>query len=230
MDAATPLPDPALLTRFQRGGHPSLRAAIGDAIRAEIMAGRLPPGKMLSIKELQRRFRVSLSAVREALCQLAADGLVVAEEQRGFRVAPISLRDLEDVARTRIEIESFALRDAIANGTTEWEGRLLALLHRMERETKPSEPYGKLHRAFHEELVAPCTSEWMKRFLTTLQEHYDRYRRLAAAHWDGGRDIDGEHRAMTIAVLAHDPERAVALIAEHVRETVRILVRRQVVE
>lgn len=215
----------SLPTRFRRGDHPSLRAAIGDAIRGEIIAGRLAPGKPIVIKELQAQYGVGLSAVREALCQLAADGLVLAEEQRGFRVAPISLRDLEDLTQTRIEIEALAIRDAVAHGDTDWEAELLATFHKMSREPKPDGRYAELHRTFHDLLVAPCRSEWLKRFRSMLHEHSERYRRLAATHNAVGRDIDGEHRALMDAALDHDAERAAALIGDHVRETAQVLLR-----
>ena len=221
----------AAAPRIERGAHRSLRSAICDALRHDIVEARLDPGKLLSIKELQTQYGVGLSAVREALCQLAADGLVIAEDQRGFRVAPISAADLEDLSRSRIEIEAFAIRDAIANGDTEWEAQLLASYHRMVNAPHPaaSQPkrrrsaeYAQQHRMFHDLLVAPCTCEWMKRFRGTLHEHSERYRQLAAAHWDG-RDIDGEHRQLMEAAIARDAERAVALITDHVRMTAHIL-------
>jgi DNA-binding GntR family transcriptional regulator len=202
-----------------------LRAAISEVLRNDILEGRLEPGNLLSVKDLRARFGIGLSAIREALCQLAADGLVIAEEQRGFRVAPVSAADLEDVTRSRAEIEVFTIREAIAHGDTEWESQLLATFHKLTKMRKPSAEYSREHKAFHDLLVAPCPSEWMKRFRKTLQEHSDRYRRLAANHNDGDRDIDGEHRALMIAALDRDADRASILIAEHVHRTARILAR-----
>jgi DNA-binding GntR family transcriptional regulator len=220
--------------RLERGVHRSLRSAICDALRRDVVEGRLDPGKLLSIKDLQAQFGVGLSAVREALCQLAADGLIIAEDQRGFRVAPISAADLEDLTRSRIAIETFALRDAIANGDTEWEAQLLASYHRMVNAPHPcaerpkqhrSAEYALRHRLFHDLLVAPCTCEWIKRFRGTLHEHSERYRQLASANYDG-RDIDGEHRELMEAAIARDTDRAVALMTEHVGVTVRFLAAR----
>jgi GntR family carbon starvation induced transcriptional regulator len=217
--------------RIERNAHQSLRSAICDVLRRDIVEARLEPGKMLSIKELQAQFGVGLSAVREALCQLAADGLVIAEEWRGFRVAPVSARDLEDLSRSRIEIEAFLLRDAFGNGDTEWEAQLLASYHRMINAPHPgsahperqrSGEFAQLHRNFHDLLVAPSSCEWMKRFRGTLHEHSERYRQLAAKRWDG-RDIDGEHRDLMDAAIARDAEKAVALMTLHVRITADVL-------
>lgn len=220
MSGATPID-----SRFDRGEHRSLRAAIFGAIRREIISGSLEPGKLIRIKEMQGRFRVGLSAVREALCQLAADGLVIAEDQRGFRVAPVSETDLRDLTRARAEIEIFLIRDAIANGDTDWEAHLLAAYHRLANVPKFGSAYAEKHRAFHDTLVAPCTSDWMKRFRATLHHHSERYRLLAATHNDAARDIDGEHRALMEAALARESDLAAELIAAHVHETAQILMR-----
>lgn len=217
--------------RFDRGVHRSIRSAIGEAPRRDIVDGRLEPGKPLSIKELQEKYRVGLSAIREALCQIEADGLVIAEDQRGFRVAPMSAAHLEDLTRSRVAIETFAVRDAIVNGDITWEAQLRSVYQRMVNAPHPgvgrapverTPEYTMLHRTFHDVLVAPCACEWMKRFRGTLHEHSERYRQLASTHHDG-RDIDAEHRDLMEAAIARDGERAALLIDAHVRSTSRIL-------
>jgi GntR family transcriptional regulator, carbon starvation induced regulator len=221
MNLASSLLDP----RVERGSHRSLRAALISAIRREIIEGGLEPGKLLNIKELQERFGVALGSVREALCQLAADGLVIPEDQRGFRVAPISEADLADVTETRATLEVLMIRDAIAHGDTGWEADLLGAFHRLTHRQDPDLEYPELHRIFHDQLIAPCRSKWMKRFRATLHEHTERYRQLARRHNDSQRDIDAEHRELMEAALARDADRAAELMYEHVYETARILSR-----
>ena len=97
-----------------------------EALRADILSCRLRPGLRLKIAELCERLGVSLGAVREALAKLTAEGLVIAEAQRGFRVAPVSSADLTDITRTRIDIESMCLARAIAVGGIEWEAGIVA--------------------------------------------------------------------------------------------------------
>src|SRR6266446_7520756 len=64
-------------------------------LRSELLACRFAPGEKLKIDDLCRRFAVGSSAVREALSRLASEGFVVSEPQRGFRVAPLSVRSEE---------------------------------------------------------------------------------------------------------------------------------------
>ena len=199
------------------------------------MSGLLPPGQRISVTALHRRFGTGLSAVREALCQLVADGMVIAEDQRGFRAAPISAHDLADLTRVRVEIECLAIRDAIEHGDTEWEAALLAEFHRLSalrsrdatdaRRIDPA--YQEQHKRFHDALIASCTSDWIKRFHTTLHHHSERYRELIVSYYAEShvRDIPGEHREMMEAALARDADRAAALIERHIRLTADILLR-----
>ena len=94
----------------------SLTQGTFEVLRADVLASRLRPGERLKINQLCDRLGVSLSAVREALSRLTAEGLVIAEPQRGFRVAPISVDELCDLTRVRIEIEAMCLRSAVRGG------------------------------------------------------------------------------------------------------------------
>ena len=83
----------------------TLASDIAHRLRGEIVTCRLKPGEMLKFDTLRLAYGASFTTLREALTCLAAEGLVVAEEQRGFKVAPISLADLIDLTRARILIE-----------------------------------------------------------------------------------------------------------------------------
>ena len=90
-------------------------AAIAVLNLADILAARLAPGAGLPLKVLQHRYAVGLTPLREALTVLSGNGLVIAEENgRGFRVAPASRADFEDVAQCRRRLEAMAMRLSIA--------------------------------------------------------------------------------------------------------------------
>src|SRR5882757_7754439 len=84
-----------------------------EALRADLLACRIAPGSRLKIQDLCRQHAVSLGAIREALSRLTSEGLVVAEPQRGFRVAPISAEELKDLYLARIELEGLCLKRSI---------------------------------------------------------------------------------------------------------------------
>jgi DNA-binding GntR family transcriptional regulator len=208
-------------------GAKSLTEGVFDRLRDDILKCRLEPGARLRIAELCSRFGVSVHAVREALSRLASEALVVAEPQRGFKVAPASLVDLEDLTETRIEIEAIALRKSIANGSVAWESSLVAALHQVVRLPKfdPGVGYAVLeewtaaHAAFHLALVSACNSRWLLWLHGILFDHSERYRRLSAPADRGERDTDGEHTAIVHAALDRDADLAVDLLTRHLSTT-----------
>src|SRR5690606_24074267 len=173
-------------------------------IRAEILDGRLLPGAKLNIKSLEGRLDVSLGAIREALSRLNAEGMVTAESHRGYRVSTISAEELRDLTKTRIEIESLCLEQAIQNGDVEWETRIVGASHRMERlQQDPSDTEARItaisilvHGEFHEALISVCPSAWLLRLRNSLYEQYERYRSLSVPLDTDNRDVRQEHRQL----------------------------------
>ena len=111
----------------------TVAADIAYRMREEIISCRLPPGEPLKFEMLRGTFGASFSTLREALMDLAADGLVVGEGQRGFRVAPVSAEDLMDITNARVLIEVDAFRKSIAFGGDEWEIASMSTLHRLSK-------------------------------------------------------------------------------------------------
>ncbi|MGB6104989.1 MAG: FCD domain-containing protein [Pusillimonas sp.] len=202
-------------------------------IRAEILDGRLTPGAKLNIKSLESRLGVSLGAIREALSRLSAEGMVTAEAHRGYRVSTVSAEELLDLTKTRIEIESLCLRQAIQNGDVEWETRIVGAAHRMERlqhsasdpEARVTDNWLQAHGEFHEALVSACPSAWLHRMRTLLYEQSERYRRLSVPLDTDHRDVREEHRRLMDAVLRRDEATALRELEQHLLATAQIILR-----
>src|SRR5512146_1702424 len=86
----------------------NLAGSLATRLRTDIVSGVLGPGAKLSIDELRSRYGVSLSPLREALSRLAAEGFVVLEDKKGFRVAPVSRDNCREVARLQDLLETQA--------------------------------------------------------------------------------------------------------------------------
>ena len=209
----------------------SLTQSAYEALRADLLACRLQPGTRLKIADLCDRLGVSLSAVREALARLTSEGLVVAEPQRGFRVAPISAAELLDLTEVRIHLEARCLERAIAAGDVEWESQLVAAFHRLSRtpEREPADParmneaWSAAHAAYHEALVSGCDSPWLRRLRAIVYTQSERYRRLSVPLAEEARDLNREHQNIMEAALARDAPTATARMADHLRLTARVL-------
>jgi DNA-binding GntR family transcriptional regulator len=94
-----------------------------ERLRRDVLTGAFAAGSKLKVEELQATYGVSSSPLREALNRLAQEGLVRADERRGFRVAALSLDDLHDITQMRLMLEVHALREAIERGSDAWRPR-----------------------------------------------------------------------------------------------------------
>jgi len=83
----------------------SLREQIANVLRAAIVAGQMRPGVLYSVPTLAERFGVSATPVREAMLDLAKEGLVDSVRNKGFRVTELSDKDLDDITQLRALIE-----------------------------------------------------------------------------------------------------------------------------
>src|SRR5690606_32822122 len=96
---------------------PTLGTTVYRQIRADILACRLMPDDRLRMEALRDRYGTGATPIREALMRLEAEALVLLEQNKGFRVAPVSRDQLLDLMRTRAEIESLAVRWSIERGS-----------------------------------------------------------------------------------------------------------------
>jgi DNA-binding GntR family transcriptional regulator len=195
------------------------------ALRRDIIEGHLAPGEKLRVEHLKDDYGVGAGTLREALSLLISDALVVSQGQRGFRVAPVSLDDFEDITKTRVMLECDALRQSIAMGDDAWEGNLLAAFHRLTKAEEKRigsderEEWEERNRIFHEVLISACPSRWLKHFLSILYQQAERYRRLSLFLQPIPRDIHSEHEALLQAAMARDADKATALLGEHIMLT-----------
>lgn len=110
------------------------------ALKQDIIRGRYAPEEKLLMSRLKEYYGVSTGPLREALSQLVADRLVVAISQRGYRVAAMSLAELNDIYDARAQLEGLILRLAIERGDDDWEATVLATAHRLAKVTEVSSP------------------------------------------------------------------------------------------
>jgi GntR family carbon starvation induced transcriptional regulator len=192
-------------------------------LREDILSGVLLPGQWLRFENLRTVYDVSYATLREALSKLAYEGLVVADAQRGFTVAPISADDLVDLTSVRIMIEAETLKRSIKNGGDNWRSDILAAFHRMDKfganQIEAGREWTAVHREFHGSLVSACDSPLLLEYRAALFDKANRYRRLSRIVRPFGLDRSSEHREMMEAVLSRDIEYASKLISQHIQET-----------
>lgn len=202
-----------------------------ERIRRDILNGELFPGDKLQIEAVSERYGIGMAPVREALNRLSSEGLVERKSQRGFFVAEISMGALEELVKTRIWLETLALRESIANATEEWEEQLVLAYHRLARTNRRlpaeagrelSEEWELRHKEFHMLLLDRCGSGWLLGFCSTMMDQAVRYRSLSMNVHPSLLRREGaaaEHEALLNAVMDRDSDRACHLLAEHYSAT-----------
>jgi len=205
-------------------------STVYDRLQTDILSGKLKPGVKLRLKDLIEQYDTGNSPLREALNRLSANGMVVREENRGFRVPPASTEELMELTRTRIWLEEIALRESIANGDGDWEERIVLAFHWLARaagrgdETEhTSAEWEDHHREFHLALISACDSDILIGFCAELHQRTFRYRNLAeVVEYRGVHEL-AEHEELQQAVLNRDADLAVELLRKHYTVTLQIL-------
>jgi GntR family transcriptional regulator, carbon starvation induced regulator len=211
-----PAPRPATIT---------VAGELYEQLRNDILYSRLRPGQRLRNEVLKARYGGGVGTVREALNRLRAEGLVIQEDQRGFRVAPVSLDELRELTQTRCWVNAVAVTASCDNGDAAWEEAVLLAYHRLSRSVSagvtgdPTLEQRELHRTFHASLYAACGSRWLIGFAETLFDAAVRYQSLAYPEVRDPRDYDAEHRAIMEAAVARKAPEVVAMLDQHFRAT-----------
>jgi len=184
-----------------------------ETLRREILHGELMPGERLRVSELNNRYRIGLTPIREALMRLTSEGLVQNESHRGARVKETTLDELRDIMSARRDIERLCLTRAMERGDAEWEANILRAFHLLSRAALPgsvddmetASRWEQLHRQFHYSLVEACRSDWLLRFWNTLADHSERYRKLRLLYHESAaaavRNANAEHEEIMNAVI-----------------------------
>ena len=207
----------------------TLTSDLFQRLRTDILHCNLRPNSRLLFRDLRLSYASGMSPLREALMRLASDGLVILEDHKGFRVAPVSREEMVDIAATRCELEGLALKMSIEKGDDHWEANILARFHELSK--RPTYvgsgaldyEWERRHDAFHQALYGASGLQWLASFCQVLAERAFRYRHLLLEVVDRTRDHRSEHEAIQRATLDRDADTAVARLKQHYLRTVQTL-------
>jgi DNA-binding GntR family transcriptional regulator len=194
-----------------------------ERIRSDIVFGRLRPGQRLTLEKLRQVYGVGISTLREIFSRLTPEGLVTAEGQRGFQVAPCSAEGLREIAELRLLIEKSALVQSFEAGDMEWEGRVVAAHHKLARmeagllggDGSQTQQWKRYDWEFHQALVSACGSKALLELHSGIYDRYLRYQMVFVIF--RGRAAADEHKELLECALRRDIDAAQALLERHIR-------------
>ncbi len=195
-------------------------------IRSDIIFGKLSPSEKLKLERLREDYGVSVGTLRELLNRLASEGLVIAEGQRGFEVAPVSAANLREIAALRLLLESHALTQSFQAGDMEWEGRVVSAYHKLSAIEKKlvsgdradSETWKRYDWEFHHALISACGSNALLETHAPVYDKYLRYQMIAGIF--RGEIAAHEHRKLLDCALGRDSRTARDVLVIHIEACV----------
>jgi DNA-binding GntR family transcriptional regulator len=195
-------------------------------IRTDIVFGKLAPSAKLKLDRMREEYGASVSTLRELLNRLASEGLVVAEGQRGFEVAPVSAQNLHELADLRLLLETHALTQSFSAGDMDWEGRVVSAHHKLSATEKrqqagdraDNETWKRYDFEFHHALISACGSDTLLEAHAPVFDKYLRYLMIAGIY--RGDITAREHQMLLDCALRRDAATAVGVLKVHIEACV----------
>lgn len=199
--------------------------SVTDRLRELVLEGAFGPGEHLLEIPLAERMGVSRTPIRSALAALAQEGLLVYEAKRGYGVRTFGIADILAAYEARAVLEGLGCRLAAERGLdTAGRVRLEQCLATGDRLLKCGEltpenlaPYRQMNITFHETILAASGNTLLSDLVR--QTHNIPLASNRIMVWEDYRIIfrshDDHHRIFD-AIINRQPQRADALMQEHV--------------
>jgi DNA-binding GntR family transcriptional regulator len=203
----------------------TLREQVADHLRAEILASRLAPGTELGEVMLAQSLGISRGPLREALGQLAAEGLVTIVPRRGAVVKILTRQEFLDAYEVREALESLAIKLAVPRLTDAERAELRRMCEEMEAEAAAgnTERFFEINHDFHALLVRAAGNKKLEEMHAQLIAQMGRLLKKSVELRGGVEQSAAEHRGIVAAVDVGDPELAGRLLEEHIEVPLRAL-------
>lgn len=204
---------------FARRAHarPTAHEYVRDTLRRAILSGEIPGGTRLVQADLAELLDVSTTPVREALRDLASEGLVRLDAHRGGVVHQPSADEIAEIYEIRRVLEPEAIRMAAKHISDEELDLVEAINERMRAATESLE-FVDLNREFHLTIYRAAGSNRLVGILESLLDASVMYVSASVQHEPNLRTLAVEDHARIIAALRdHDAERAADEIIKHMR-------------
>lgn len=192
-------------------------------LRKAILAGVLPGGTRLVQADIASQLEVSTTPVREALRDLATEGLIQLDAHRGAIVRSMDLDEVREIYGLRMVLEPLAVRRAIEK-ITEEEIQAAEELNMQMQATEDRALWVELNAKFHDVLTEPAGSPRLLSLITSLRDAAAMYVGLALnSAPDVQRQAEGEHQILLEAYRNRNVEIAVNSTLEHLQATLDVI-------
>jgi len=198
--------------------------SLPDLLIARIKQGFYAPGQRLIEADLMTDFGIGRSKVRETLKTLVGEGYLSFEKNRGACVRRFTRQEAVDRARVREMLEGLAARQVAERGLDKAASQHLKQLQKaLDKGAKDKDfaVYSRLNEEFHEFILAYSGNVYAADQLKRLTVPLFRQQFTGLFRADGLFARNEDHRKITEAILAADPDAAERAMREHVDNGIR---------
>lgn len=196
----------------------NLRETVLEQLRTAIITGDLAEGTLVSAPTLGQTLGVSATPVREAMMDLAREGLVETVKNKGFRITRMSDKDLDDLAQIRLLLEPRAMHLVIGNIPEDAYEELTRLADACFRAAEREDlgEYLRHDREFHARVLSFSGNRQLVELATTLRLRTRLYGIALLARKGRLADSAREHQELIRLLREGDGAAAEALLVKHI--------------
>jgi len=190
-----------------------------DKIKRDILACTFRPGVVLSESMLCERYTLGKAPIRTALTRLAHDGLVIAERRRGYRVTPITIKDIQEIFQLRLMIEPEAAHLAagkLTNDTLETLHQSCSM-HTPQGHRKSDTEFLQSNRLFHLTIAKASGNARLAHWVSQLLDDVERMLHLGLISENKGDQFQEEHLQLLELLLTNQPEQAAQMVRDQLK-------------
>jgi DNA-binding GntR family transcriptional regulator len=205
---------------------PSASATAYARLHEQIVACTRAPGDRLTENDVAEQMHLGKTPVREALRRLVHEGLVLVHPRKGYVVAPVTERDVNEVCGLRLIVEPAAV--ALAAGRL--DAAHTATLERWchvgydVANPKSVRAFHRANRAFHRTIAEACGNKRLARLVGQVLVESHRIIQFGMLRLPRSDDAVRGHEALLDAVRRGDAARARRLVAGEIRATQRMVI------
>lgn len=197
---------------------PLLTERAYDRIRRDIISCVIMPGSEISETQLCTQYKLGKAPVRVALTKLSHDGLVRAIPRRGYRVVPVTLKDIHDVFELRLMLEPVAARMAAGKVNTQ-RLRMYDEVCRAGYQPGDAKSTGRFleaNKAFHVTIAQATENARLAGAIEHLLDEMTRLLHLGLGLRKGSQEMQHEHKTLVKALARGDGETAERICREQI--------------
>lgn len=199
----------------------NLRERARRVIRSGIITGRIEPGRLFPVSYFTARLGVSATPVREALLDLANDGLVEVVRNKGFRVPILAEHDLNEIFDLRLLLEVHSIRELSGNLSPQQAKICAEYAHQLEVHAENGDiaSFLEADHLFHTALVGALGNRRLVEIIGRLRDQTPLFGLPQLAEKGELPASAQEHLMILDAVIRSDHAAATQLMERHIRHT-----------